>query len=160
MSSSGVCKSSSCGSFLPPEPGFAFCAVCLLTLTDGMPEKENQRFKEKKAPLKSKLGADDQEKKAKRREEWDKSIALVVGIVVSIVPIYLSVKFFIAGIDEAASVFVILGCLFLFKAAFAFSKVYSKMLEEKEIIRKMKYRSADRGDGVHKHQIMGPEDFY
>ncbi|DAC14241.1 MAG: hypothetical protein CMB51_03265 [Euryarchaeota archaeon] len=125
-----------------------------------MPEKENQRFEEKKAPLKSKLGAESQEKKAKRREEWDKSIALVVGIIVSIVPIYLSVKFFIAGIDEAASVFVILGCLFLFKAAFAFSKVYSKMLEEKEIIRKMKYRSADRGDGVHKHQIMGPEDFF
>ena len=51
MSSPGVCKSSSCGSFLPPEPGFAFCAVCLLKLTDGMPEKENQRFKEKKRQL-------------------------------------------------------------------------------------------------------------
>ena len=62
MSSSGVCKSSSCGSFLPPEPGFAFCSVCLLTLTDGMPEKRINDLK-KKAPLKSKLGAGDQEKK-------------------------------------------------------------------------------------------------
>jgi hypothetical protein len=34
------------------------------------------------------------------------------------------------------------------------------MLEEKAIIRSMKYKSSDRGDGVHKNQIMGPEDFY
>ena len=157
MSNPGMCKSPSCGSFLPPEPGFAFCAVCLLTLTDGMP-KGHQQSKEILPELQdTKI---KQEKKVKNREKWDRRGALFVGFIVSTVPIYLSVKFLITGIDEAASAFVILSCLFLFKAAFAFSKVYSKMLEEKEIMRSMKYKSSDRGDGVHKNQIMGPEDFY
>ena len=160
MSNPGMCKSPSCGSFLPPEPGFAFCAVCLLTLTDGMP-KGHQQSKE---ILPEFVSLQDrkikQEKKVKNREKWDRRGALFVGFIVSTVPIYLSVKFLITGIDEAASAFVILSCLFLFKAAFAFSKVYSKMLEEKEIMRSMKYKSSDRGDGVHKNQIMGPEDFY
>ena len=157
MSNPGMCKSSSCGSFLPPEPGFAFCAVCLLTLTDGM-LKENQQIKEilpELRDLKTK-----REKKKKNREKWDRQSAFILGFIVSTVPIYLSVKFLMTGINEAASAFVILGCLFLFKAAFAFNKVYSKMLEEKEIIRRMKYKSSDRGDGIHKNQIMGPEDFY
>ena len=157
MPNPSMCKSSSCGSFLPPEPGFAFCAVCLLTLTDGM-LKENQQIKDilpELRDLKTK-----REKKKKNREKWDRQSAFILGFIVSTVPIYLSVKFLMTGINEAASAFVILGCLFLFKAAFAFNKVYSKMLEEKEIIRRMKYKSSDRGDGIHKNQIMGPEDFY